>query len=328
MLRLSPTRRAVLLSGLALGFALRPRAAAAQKYPERPVRLVIPLGPGGVGDISSRIIADKLGERLGERVFVENLPGPAGIAAGRAVISAAADGHTLLLMTGGIASSVPLYHTFPFDLLKDLVPISAMGYFDCLMAVNAASEFKDLRDFLAAARAKPGVLNVGTISAGGVQHLTATYFKQASRTDFIIVPYRTTPDVIVALLRNDVQMMVDFYAALKPGIEEQKMRAVAWTGPTPSPALPDLPTAMAQGVAGFQAASWNALYVRTGTPPDIIATLNKAVHAVLGDPDVKKRLLDLGIDSKASTPAEADAQLRGDIQKWADVIERSGIEKR
>ena len=211
------------------------------------MRLVLPLGAAGVGDITARIIAERLGDKLGQRFVVENMPGPGGILAGRAVLSAPADGYTLLLMTGGIASSVPLYNKFPLDMTKDFVPISSMGYFDCLMVVNAQSEFKTLGDFLKAAREKPGKLNVGTISAGGVQNLTANYFKQASGADFVIVPFRTTPDAIVALLRNDVEMVIDFYAALKSGLEDNKLRAVAWTGPKPSPALPDVPTALGEG---------------------------------------------------------------------------------
>ena len=328
MLRSFTIRRALAFAALALAFTALPREAAAQKYPERPVRLVLPLGAAGVGDITARIIAERLGDKLGQRFVVENMPGPAGIVAGRAVLSQPADGYTLLLMTGGIASSVPLYNKFPLDMLKDFVPISSMGYFDCLMVVNAQSEFKTLGDFLKVARDKPGKLNVGTISAGGVQNLTANYFKQASGADFVIVPFRTTPDAIVALLRNDVEMVVDFYAALKSGLEDNKLRAVAWTGPQPSPALPDVPTALAQGVNGFEAASWNAIYAKAGTPPQILATLNKAMQEVLAEPDVKKRLLDLGIDSKASTPAAMDAQMRGDITKWTEVIDRAGIEKR
>jgi len=321
-------RQVLALAAAALALVALPQAASAQKYPERPVRLVLPLGAAGVGDITARIIAERLGDKLGQRFVIENMPGPGGIVAGRAVLSAPADGYTLLLMTGGIASSVPLYNKFPLDMTKDFVAISSMGYFDCLMVVNAQSEFKTLGDFLKVARDKPGKLNVGTISAGGVQNLTANYFKQASGADFVIVPFRTTPDAIVALLRNDVEMVIDFYAALKSGLEDNKLRAVAWTGPQPSPALPNVPTALGEGVKGFEAASWNAIYAKAGTPPEVLATLNKAMQEVLAEPDVKKRLLDLGIDSKASTPAEMDAQMRGDITKWTEVIDRAGIEKR
>jgi len=301
--------------------------AAAQTYPERPVRIVLPLGPGGVGDISARIIADKLSDKFGKRFFIENMPSPDGIVAANTVINAPADGYTLMLLTGGIASSVPQYKQFPFD-LNALTPISSIGYFDPLMVVNAKSAFKTLDDFLMAVREKPGTLNVGTISAGGVQNLTANYFKQASGTDFVIVPFRTTPDTVVALMRNDVQMVIDFYAALKSGLDSGQLRAIAWAGPNRSPVLPDLPTAAEQGVKDFTAASWNSLYAKAGTPQSIIDTLNTALHDVLADPGVKARLLALGIDSRASTPTMMNLQLQDDIKKWAAVIERAGIEKK
>ena len=301
--------------------------AAAQTYPERPVRIVLPLGPGGVGDISARIIADKLSDKFGKRFFIENMPSPDGIVAANTVINARADGYTLMLLTGGIASSVPQYKQFPFD-LNALTPISSIGYFDPLMVVNAKSAFKTLDDFLMAVREKPGTLNVGTISAGGVQNLTANYFKQASGTDFVIVPFRTTPDTVVALMRSDVQMVIDFYAALKSGLDSGQLRAIAWAGPNRSPVLPDLPTAAEQGVKDFTAASWNSLYAKAGTPQSVIDTLNTALHDVLADPGVKARLLALGIDSRASTPTMMNAQLQDDVKKWAAVIERAGIEKK
>ena len=301
--------------------------AAAQTYPERPVRIVLPLGPGGVGDISARIIADKLSDKFGKRFFIENMPSPDGIVAANTVINARANGYTLMLLTGGIASSVPQYKQFPFD-LNALTPISSIGYFDPLMVVNAKSAFKTLDDFLMAVREKPGTLNVGTISAGGVQNLTANYFKQASGTDFVIVPFRTTPDTVVALMRNDVQMVIDFYAALKSGLDSGQLRAIAWAGPNRSPVLPDLPTAAEQGVKDFTAASWNSLYAKAGTPQSVIDTLNTALHDVLADPGVKARLLALGIDSRASTPTMMNLQLQDDIKKWAAVIERAGIEKK
>src|SRR5215469_9197535 len=258
-----PTRRAALLSLAALGAA--PATAFAQAYPSRPVRIIIPFGPGGVGDISIRIVADKLADILGRRFIIENMPSPDGIVAGRTVISAQPDGYSLLLLTGGTAAALALYEKFPLDIYKDLMPISLMGQFDCLMVASANSDFKTLGDFLKAGKAKPGALSVGSVTTGGVQHLTTNYFKQASGIDFVIVPFRTTPDATVALLRNDVQMVIDFYAPLKPGLEGQQLRAIAWTGPTASPALPDVKAAAEQGVKNFAASSWNSLYVRTGT---------------------------------------------------------------
>jgi tripartite-type tricarboxylate transporter receptor subunit TctC len=319
-------RRGLLLAGLSLLAATMSQPAFAE-YPERPVKIVLPLGPGGVGDISARIVADKLGEKLGQRFIIENMPGVAGIAASRSVVAAPADGYTLLLNTGGIASSIPLFNKFPVDVLNDLTPISSIGFFDCLLVTNSQSGYKTLGDFIQAAKANPGKLNIGTISAGGAQNLTANYFKQAAGIDVVIIPFKTTPETVIALMRNDVNMVVDFYAALAGNLGDDKLRAVAWAGLTPSPTLPNLKTADSQGVKGFDATSWNAIYAKTGTPPAIVATLNKAMQEVLADPAVKKRFLDLGVDARASTPEAIDAKMRSDIQKWAKVIESAGIPK-
>jgi tripartite-type tricarboxylate transporter receptor subunit TctC len=327
MSRLLATRRAVLLSMAAFGSAAAGGLAFADAYPTHPVRVIIPFGPGGVGDITIRIVADKLSEKFGKRFYIENMPSPDGIVAGHAVLSAPADGYTLLLLTGGTPASIALYNQFPLDIFKDFTPISAMGFFDCLMVVNATSPYKTLSDFLAADRAKPGTLNVGTVTAGGLQNLTTNYLKQASGANFVIVPFRTTPDATVALLRDDVQMVIDYYAALKPGLASHQSRAIAWTGATPSPALPDIQTAGQQGVKNFTASSWNSLYAKAGTPPEIIATLNTALHEVLADADVKRKLLDLGVDSRASTPEEIDTRLHSDVKKWTEVIARAGLPK-
>ena len=319
-------RRGLLLAGLSLLVAAT-QPASAQNYPERPVRIVLPLGAGGVGDITARIVAERLGEKFGQRFIIENMPGVAGITAMRSVISQPNDGYTLMLNTGGIASSMPLFNKFPVDVLNDLTPVSSVGFFDCLLVTGDQSGFKTLGDFIAAAKAKPGVLNIGTISAGGAQNLTANYFKQAAGIDVVIIPFKTTPETIIALMRGDVHMVVDFYAALSGNLTDGKLRPLAWAGSQPSPALPNLKTADAQGVKNFDAVSWNAIYVKTGTPPAIVATLNKAIAEVLADPVVKKKLLDLGVDARSSTPAEIDAKMRSDITKWAKVIDGAGIPK-
>jgi len=299
--------------------------AQAQNYPTKPVRVIVPFGPGGVADVTTRLVSDKLGEKLGQRFIVENAPGAGGIAAARAAISGGNDGYTIALLTNGTAISVPLFKSLPFDPLKDFTPISSVGYFDTMFIVNVESHFKTLKDFISAAKEKPGTLNVGTINPGSTQHLTAELFKSSAGTNFVIVPFRTTGEAVVGLLRNDVQMVVDFYAALKPGLSDNKTRALAWTGPKPSEALPKVPTVAQSGVPGFEVVSWNALYAPAGTPPAVIATLNTALQSVLADPELKKRALELGIETKASSPADIDARMKADIAKWGSVIEKAGI---
>ena len=302
-------------------------ASAQQSYPSRPVRFVLPFGAAGVADITSRIAAEKLGDKLGQRFVVENQPGPGGIAAARAVLSQAADGYTIGLVTNGTSISAAIYKTLPFDPVKDFACISTIGAFDLFFATNAESEFKTLPDFIKAAREQPGKLNVGTINVGGTQNLAAELLKSLAGVNFQIIPYRGTPDVIVALLRNDVQLLVEFYAPIKSTLADKKIRAVASSGTQRSPFLPDVPTAAEAGVPGYEVTSWNGVFAPVGTPAEILALLNKSIHEMVAMPDVKQRYADLGIEAKASTPEQLRARLEGDIKKWAAVIERAGIPK-
>src|SRR4051812_1237309 len=231
---------------VSLSLADHARAEAA-RYPPRPVRFVLPFGAGGVADVTSRLTAEKLGEKLGHRFVVENQPGAGGINAARTVIGAAADGYTLGLVTNGTAISVPLFKALPFDPVKDFTLVSALGTFDLVFAVNAQSNIRTLDDFVKAARERPGKLNVGTINIGSTQNLGAELFKSTAGIDFQIVPYRGSPEILVGLLRNDVDMMVDFYAALRAGLQDGKLRTLAVSGPRRSPILPDVPTVQEAG---------------------------------------------------------------------------------
>jgi tripartite-type tricarboxylate transporter receptor subunit TctC len=300
---------------------------AQQHYPTRPVRLILPFGAAGVADVTARLAAEKLGEKLGQRFVVENQPGPGGIAAARAVLSQPADGHTLGLVSNGNAVAAALFRALPYDPLKDFSPISLIGTFDLILASNAESEFKSLLDFISAARARPGSLNVGTINVGSTQHLGAALLKSLSGVDFQIIPYRASPDALVALLRKDVQLMVDFHAAMKSPLQEGNVRALATSGLQRSPFLPEVPTAAEAGVPGYEAVSWNGLHARSGTAAELISILNAAVREVVGMPEVKERYADVGIEAQASTPGELTARLSRDIAKWRALIERAGIPK-
>jgi tripartite-type tricarboxylate transporter receptor subunit TctC len=303
-----------------------PAAARAQKtYPTRPVRFILPFAAAGVADITARIAAEKLGDKLGQRFVVENQPGPGGIAAARGVLSQAPDGYTIGLVTNGTSISAAIYKSLPFDPVKEFATISTIGDFDLFFAANADSEIKTLQDFIKAARAQPGKLNVGTINVGGTQNLAAELFKSSADLNFQIIPYRGTPDVIVALLRNDVQLLVEFYAPIKSTLLDNKIRAVASSGTKRSPFLADVPTVAEVGVPGYEVTSWNGLFAPAATSPDIIKLLNKTVHEIVAIPDVKQKYADLGIEAKASTPEELKARLHGDIGKWATVIEHANI---
>jgi tripartite-type tricarboxylate transporter receptor subunit TctC len=304
-----------------------PPAHAQANYPNRPVRIVVPFAAGGVADTTARIIAEKLSGFLSQRFFVENQPGAGGIAAARSVMSAAADGYTLIMLTNGTAVSVSLFERLPFDPSRDFVPVSSLGFFDFIFCTSASSGFTTLGDFIAAAKAKPGALNVGTINVGSTQNLSAELFKTAANIDFTIVPYRGTPEVEVSLLQGNIALMIDSYSAIKGNIAEGKFRALASSGPVRSESTPDLPTVQESGVDNYDVVSWNALFAPARTEPGIVKALNAALQDILADAELKKRLLTLGIEAKASTPEDIASRLKSDIDKWRGVIEKAKIPK-
>jgi tripartite-type tricarboxylate transporter receptor subunit TctC len=312
---------------MALALMLLPVQAplAQDGYPARPVRIVLPFAAGGVADATARIVAEQLSQKLGKSFIIDNQPGAGGITAARAVLSSPPDGYTLALFSNGTAVSVPLFKSLPFDPLKDFVSISSLGFFDFVVATRAESGFASMADVIKAAKAKPGGLNVGTINVGSTQNLSVELLKTAAGVDFTIVAHRGTPEVIVSTLQGDVAIMIDSYSALKASLISKQMRALASSGATRSQSTPDVPTLQEAGVPAYEVTSWNALFARAGTPPEIIARLNAALREILAEPAVTKRLLELGIEAKASSPEEIATRLHADIEKWRQVIEKAGI---
>jgi len=312
----------------AAAFALTLPSGAQAAWPEKPVKIVLPFGAGGVADVTSRILADKLSDKFGQRVVIENMPGPGGINAARAVINAPPDGYTMALVTNGTAISVAAFKSLPFDPVKDFEMVSMVGTFDLVFVANSQSEYKTLGDFIKAAKAQPGKLNIGTIAVGGTQNLGAELFKSLADVNVQIVPYKNSPDIVVALLRNDVQMMVEFPPAVQGQVNDGKLRILATSSPKPSPLLPGVPTADQAGVKGYEVISWNAVGAPKGTPKAVIETMNKAIHEVLARPEVKEQFAKVGVEAHASTPAELMARLTADIKKWNDVVDKAGIERK
>jgi tripartite-type tricarboxylate transporter receptor subunit TctC len=312
----------------ALIVALLPAGPAQAKWPEKPIRLVLPFGPGGVADVTARIMAAKLSDKFGQQVVVENMPGPGGINAARAVINAAPDGYTMALVTNGTSISVAAFTKLPFDPVKELEMVSMVGTFDLVFAVDAASDFKTLGDFITAAKASPGKLNIGTTLLGGTQNLGAELFKSMTGLNIQIVVYKTSPNIVVAMLRNDVQMMIDFPPAVQGQVNDGKLRLLATSSPKRSALLPKVPTADEAGVKGYEVISWNGVGVPKGTPKEVIDTMNKAMHEVLAASELKAQFEKVGVVAHASTPAELEGRLTGDIKKWNDVIDKAGIPRK
>ena len=324
---LSLLRRLALL--LLLPLLLLPLLLPAQaKWPEKPVRLVLPFGAGGVADVTSRLLADKLGQKFGERIVVENMPGPGGISAARAVATAPADGYTMGLVTNGTAISVAAFKSLPFDPTKDFEMVSTIGEFDLVFVVNAKSEFKTLGDFIKAAKAEPGKLNIGTIAVGGTQNLGAELFKSMAGVNVQIVPYKASPDIVVALLRNDVQMLVEFPPAVKGQVTSGELRILASSSPQRTSLNKDIPTVAESGVPGFEVTSWNGVFAPKGTPKEAVDTMRAAIEEAVASPEIKEAFAKVGVEAKSSSADELMKRLTTDIKKWDDVMKKAGIEKK
>lgn len=309
---------AVALAGVA------PQAAFAQSgYPNKPIRLIVGFGAGGLADITMRIVAEKLGERLGQRVVIENRPGAGGIVAAQTVASAAPDGYTLIVLSIGTAISVSLIKALPFDPVKDFVPVSSVAFFDLLLLVNASSPLKSLNDLLAQAKARGNTMNFGTINPGSSQNLSAELFKSTAGISTTIVPYRTTPETMVALKRDDVTVVFESYAALKGAIDSGEARAIASTGRERS--LPNVPTVRESGLPAYDVLGWNAIFAPAGTPKEIVERLSREVTAVMNDPEVIKILTDQQVTPFPMPQREFVELVKTDLDKWAKVIKTAGI---
>jgi len=320
------TRRlALLLPAAMLAFA--PLQAQA-KWPDKPVKIVLPFGAGGVADVTSRILADRLEKKLGQRFVIENMPGPGGINAARAVTTAPPDGYTMGLVTNATAISVATFTKLPFDPLKDFAMISGLGQFNLLFAVDANSKYKMLGDFIADAKANPGKLNIGSIVVGSTQDLGAELFKSMADVNVQIVTFKNSPDVVVSLLRNDIQMVVDFPPALKGQIAAGKLRVLASTGPKRETDMPNVPTVAETGIKGYEVTSWNGIFAPKDTPKEILDAMGKAMHDILSDADLKAQFAKVGTEAHASSPQELVQRMQTDIKKWNAVIDKAGIPRK
>lgn len=319
-------KKRLFLGACALAFAaLSSGGAMAQTFPSKPIHIVVPFGAGGVADLTARTVGQKLSESLGQPVVIDNKPGAGGLVAGDAVAKADPDGHTLLLMSNGTAISAGLFESMPFDTLRDLVPVSTLGFFDLAIVVPEDSKFKTLAELIAFARAHPGKLNLGTINIGSTQNLAAQLFKTVAGVDLLIVPYNGTPAVITALRSGQIDVAVEILAPVLAQINAKALRALALTGAKRSASLPEVPTAKESGLLNYEASSWNALAVPAKTPKSVIARLNKEVVSALNAPEVRKKLHDQNVEAQSSSPEQAAALLSSEIKRWGEVIVRAKI---
>ena len=311
---------------LSLVLALAPAVAAAQAFPAKPVRIIVPFGPGGVADITARVVAPKMSEVLGQPVVVENKPSAGGIVAGQEVARAEPDGHTLLLINNGTAVSQALFKSLQYEPAK-FEMISTIGFFPLVILTDPKSPLKGVQEVVAEAKRSPGKMNAATIGVGSTQNLAAQLFKSMSGADFQIIPYKNTGEVLAAAKNGDAQVIFEILAPMMSHIRSGNLRALAITSEKRFAALPDLPTAVEQGIKGYDVASWNGLAAPAGTPQPVVKRLHDEVVKALGAPGVQKRFADLGVEPRAMSPAQMVKFYAGEAQRWARVVEAAGIPK-
>ncbi|HTV34845.1 MAG TPA: tripartite tricarboxylate transporter substrate-binding protein [Xanthobacteraceae bacterium] len=319
---------AVMAAMLAAALGITVAAQAAGGYPQRPVMLIVPYGAGGVADVGMRILGEKLSTRLKQQFVIENRPGAGGIAAAEAGASAAPDGYTLLMTGNNSAIAEALFAKLPYNILTDFSSVSTAAFFDLLILTRPGSPLKSLKDVIAAAKANPGKLNIGTIVPGSTQNLAAELFTSTAGIKATIVTFRTSADMANALMRGDIDLEFEFYAAVNGLLASNKLVPLASTGAKRTAYLPDVPTAIESGIKNYEVVSWNGLAVPAKTPAAVVATLNEAMKDVIPDPDIQNKAKAMGMEMRWSTPADMTARMKADIAKWSAVIAAAGIPKR
>jgi tripartite-type tricarboxylate transporter receptor subunit TctC len=300
----------------------------ADTYPSKPVRIIVPYGPGGIADVTMRLVAQNLSKRFGQQFFIENRPGAGGVVGMQAAREAAADGYTLVMVGGGLTIAKALFKSLPYNIETDFTPISTTASYGLVIATKAGSPYKAISDVIAYAKAHPGTINFGTINAGSAQNLSAELFRIMAGLDVTIVPYKTTPDLASAVLRGDVDVAFEYFVGFQSPITNGQMSVLATTGRERANNLPDVPTVIESGLDGYEVTSWNGIAVRSGVPADIIAQLNRAVGEALKSPEVQKFSNDAGMDARGMSPDDLQNRIKSDVAKWSQVIEKAGIKKR
>jgi tripartite-type tricarboxylate transporter receptor subunit TctC len=299
--------------------------ASAQDYPTKPVKIIVPFGAGGPADIYARFIGQYLQESLKQTFVVEARPGAGSITGTQEVAKSAPDGYTLLMMSNTHTTNETLRPNKLFQLMRDFVPIAPVNYSDLIMVIHPDVPAKDLKEFLALLKSRPGALNYASSGPGTPYHMAAELFKAMSGTDLVHVPHKASGEARNAVIGGHVQMMIDAITTTAPTVQGGQVRALGTTGKTRSKLMPDVPTIAEAGVPGYEATIWLGLMAPAGTPKTVVDTLNAEVNKVLAKPEVREAWARQGAEPMIMTPAEFDAYLRGDIEKWAKVIQTAGI---
>jgi tripartite-type tricarboxylate transporter receptor subunit TctC len=315
--------RAQALLVLALGLTW-PAAAAAQTYPAKPVKIIVPFGAGGPADVFARVLAQHLTEALKQNFVVENRPGAGAIIGTDAVAKSAPDGYTLLLMSNTHTTNESLIPNKPFQLMRDFVPISPINYSDLLMVAHPGTGAKNLKEFIALAKSKPGQLNYASSGPGTPYHMAGELFKAMSGTDIVHVPHKSSGDMRSSVMGGHVQMMFDAITVMAEGVRSGQLVALGTTGKQRSTVMPEVPTVAEAGVPGYEATIWLGVMAPKATPREIVEKLNAEIGKVMNRADVKENWAKQGAVPMPMSPAAFEQYLQSDIEKWAHVVKVSG----
>ncbi|MDB5862427.1 MAG: hypothetical protein JWO70_233 [Betaproteobacteria bacterium] len=310
--------------GCCIAFSMWTAAGFAQEYPSKPIRLVAPFAPGGGSDILARVIGQKMTERYGHAVLIDNRTGAGGNIGAEIVAKAPPDGYTLLM--GGVphAISLSLYKKLGYDLTKDLAPVAMVATFPSAIVLHPSLPAKSVKELIALARAQPGQLNFGSAGNGSPNHLVLELFNTMARVKMTHVPYKGTGQMVIDLVAGQLQLgSMGFPTALQH-VKTGKLRVIAVTSAKRSPLLPEVPTVAETGLPGFDVTSWYGIFGPPALSPDIVNKLNPEVGTMATAPDVKERLAQLGAEPAKLTPEEFGRYVKGEVARWAKVVKESG----
>jgi len=320
------TRRFILAGALALGIAA---PAAAQDYPNKPIRIVIPFGPGGGSDVVGRILGQALQEKLGQPVVIENKPGAAGTLGNEFIARSDKDGYTLGIMTAGQIIAATINKSIRYDTLTAFDPVALVATGSFLIVTRPDFAAGSVKDLVAAAKAEPGKIVFASPGFGATQHFAAELFKQTAGVNMLHVPFRTSPEAITALLGAQVDVLFDTVPALIGQVQSGKLKVLAVTGKDPVAALPDVPTAIESGVLpGYDVTSWYGVFGPSGLPPAVVAKLNKALMEIIAEKAIAENLSKAGVVVQGSTPQGFGKFLADEYARWDRVREAAGFERK
>lgn len=314
-----------LLKYAIVGVVLVSGVASAQNFPSRPMRLVVPFGPGGVGDITARAVAQKMGEAMGQQVIVDNRPSAGGIVAAEMVAKSEPDGYTLMLLNNTNAVSAAMFKSLPYNTLRDFAMVSTIGAFSLGVLVAPDSPVKTTKELIALAKSNAGKMNAGTINIGTTQYLSSELFKSMAGLDYTTVPFNNTAGVITALRGGDVRVAFEFLPPVLGQVRANVLRVIAVSSKTRFAPLPDVPTLDESGLPGYEVMSWNGIGVAAKTPRALIDRLNKEVHDAVNSPQVKKRFQELGVEQNLNTTEGMRKNVTEEIAKWNALIDKARI---